>query len=291
MKILWPSPSKINLFLYINNKRNDKYHNIQTLFQFLNFGDLIKIKINKTGKICLSRPIKNIINKKNLVLKSANLLKKYAIQKNLLSEKDGATILIKKKIPIGGGMGGGSSNAATTLIVLNFLWKINFSLKYLSYIGLKIGSDVPAFIIGKTSIVKERGNKIYPIKNKKTWYIIINPQIKISTSKIFNRFKIKNQRHNLSINKLMNYPFTNDFEKIIRKKFKVIDKLINFMSNFGSSRLTGTGSCIFTKFDSKKKAIKAIKLIPNNVKSFLAYSTNYSILHKFLKSIKNKKLK
>lgn len=183
MNLIWPSPGKINLFLYINKKRKDGYHNIQTLMHFLKYGDKIKIKKRKDNKIKIIEKVKKIPLKKNIILKAANILKKHSQKK--FNKEYGADIYIDKILPIGSGLGGGSSNAATTIIALNYIWKTNFKDKFLIKISKKLGADIPFFLKGKSSFVEGIGDKILPIKIKEQWNLIIYPNISISTKKIF----------------------------------------------------------------------------------------------------------
>lgn len=277
----WPSPAKINLFLYITDKRKDGYHNIQTLFQFLNYGDTLQIIPNKTGKIELFTEKKNILNIKNSIIIAAKLLKEKALfQGKLCSSNYGAKIFLKKKIPIGGGLGGGSSNAATTLIVLNKLWHTEYTLQELASLGLKIGADIPGFIMGKTAIIEGIGDILHPISQPEKWYLVVYPYINISTKKMFSSPFLTRNTPQKSIQLLLNLPFSNDFENLARKKFTKIKKLISMLSSYAPSRMTGTGSCVFSEFNSKQSAQKIFSLLPKNMQAFIAKSVNISPFHK-----------
>lgn len=279
----WPSPAKINLFLYVTGKRFDGYHNIQTLFQFLNYGDTLKIIPNKTGNISLFTEKKTLLNKKNSILNAAQLLKEKAL---LYHKRDttnfGAKIFLKKNIPIGSGLGGASSNAATTLIVLNKLWNTKFTLQELSTFSLKIGTDVPGFIIGNTAVIQGIGDILYPIKRIKKWYLVVYPSIQILTKNMFSSPFLTHSTPKKSIKLLLNLPFSNDFENIVKKKFIKIKKLLSMLSLYAPSRMTGTGSCVFSEFNDKESAEKILSLIPKNMKSFIAKSVNISPLHNML---------
>lgn len=279
----WPSPAKINLFLYITGRRLDGYHYIQTLFQFLDYNDTLKIIPNQTGEIKLFTKKKSLINVDNTIINAAELLKEKAlVYKKTKFYNLGAKIFLKKIIPIGSGLGGGSSNAATTLVVLNKLWKTKFTLKELSLFGLEIGADVPFFIMGKTSIGEGIGEILYPIEREEKWYLIIYPNIRILTKNIFSSpyLTIKNPKK--SIKKLLKSDFRNDFENIITKKFIKIKKLISTLSTYAPSRITGTGSCVFSEFNDKKSAEKIFSLLPKDMQGFIVKSVNISPLHNIL---------
>ncbi|QCI17578.1 4-(cytidine 5'-diphospho)-2-C-methyl-D-erythritol kinase [Buchnera aphidicola (Acyrthosiphon lactucae)] len=279
----WLSPAKINLFLYVTSARKDGYHNIQTLFQFLDYGDTLKIIPNKKGNFRLFTTKKNLLDVNNSIIIAAKLLKENALFHGKLPNSNyGAEIFLKKKIPIGSGLGGGSSNAATTLIVLNKLWKTEYTLQELATLSLKIGADVPGFIMGKTAIIEGIGDIIYPIIKKEKWYLVVYPYINVSTKNMFSSpFLIHNTRKK-SITELLRLPFSNDFENIAKKKFIAIQKLITILSSYAPSRMTGTGSCVFSEFNNKKSAQKIFSLLPKNMQGFIAKSVNISPLHKAL---------
>ncbi|CAL4326234.1 4-diphosphocytidyl-2-C-methyl-D-erythritol kinase [Buchnera aphidicola (Brachycaudus tragopogonis)] len=279
----WPSPAKINLFLYVTGTRIDGYHYIQTLFQLLNYGDTLKIIPNKTGNIKLFTHKKSLINIQNSIINAAKLLREQGLFYEKINNINiGAKIFLKKRIPIGSGLGGASSNAATTLIVLNKLWNIKFTLEELSILGLKIGTDVPGFIMGNTAIIEGIGEILYPFKQKEKWYLIIYPNTQILTKNMFSSPFLKKNTPKKSIKILLKEPFSNDFQNIVTQKFTHIKKLLSMLSEHAPSRMTGTGSCIFSEFNDKKSAQKILALIPKNMKGFISKSVNISPLHKML---------
>ena len=219
----WPSPAKINLFLYVTGVRLDGYHYIQTLFQFLNYGDTLKIIPDKTGKIQLFTKNKFILNTNNSIIHAAKLLKEKALLYGKIHASNfGVKIFLNKKIPIGGGLGGGSSNAATTLIVLNKLWNTEFRLEELSEFSLEIGTDVPGFIMGKTSIIEGIGDVLHPIQRIEKWYLVTYPNIQILTSNMFSSLSLTScTLKKRSIQVLLSLPFSNDFENIAKKNLLV----------------------------------------------------------------------
>lgn len=277
------SPAKINLFLYVTGRRKDGYHNIQTLFQFLDYGDQFKIIANKTGNIELFTEKKIFMNVQNSIIIAAKLLKKTALlQGKLQNSSYGAKIFLKKNIPMGSGLGGGSSNAATTLVVLNKLWNTQYTLKELSLLGLRIGADVPGFVMGNTAVIEGIGDILYPIVQKEKWYLVVYPCINISTRYMFSSPFLMSNTAKKSLQVLLKTPFKNDFENIAKKQFVPIKKLIRMLSSYAPSRMTGTGSCVFSEFDNKKSAQKIFSVLPKNVQGFIAKSVNISPLHKAL---------
>ncbi|WMY95172.1 MAG: 4-(cytidine 5'-diphospho)-2-C-methyl-D-erythritol kinase [Arsenophonus sp.] len=286
MILNWPSPAKLNLFLHITGLRNDGYHNIQTLFQLLNYGDEIIIKSRKDNKIQLMTPFINIIEKNNLIIKAARLLQNYCMQMGLLHNYQGADIYVKKKLPVGGGIGGGSSNAATTLIALNFHWKTNIHDIILMNLANQLGADIPLFIKGRSAFAEGIGNQLFPINLKEKWYLVAYPGITISTQEVFSEIGLKRNSEKLSLKKLLKKKYVNDCEEIVRKKFIKVEELSLWMQQHTkSSRLTGTGSCVFGEFKTQSAAYKTLNRAPKWVQCFIAKGINRSPLHIFRANI------
>ena len=151
MKLSLPAVAKLNLFLHITGRRADGYHNLQTLFQMLDVGDMLHFQANEHDKITLSCQDRNLEGEDNLIFKAAMLLKPFA------PALAGCHIELEKNLPMGGGLGGGSSDAATTLHALNKLWQLNLSTAQLAELGLRLGADVPVFVYGKTAFAEGVG--------------------------------------------------------------------------------------------------------------------------------------
>lgn len=162
----WPSPAKLNLFLYITGQRADGYHTLQTLFQFIDYGDTISIELRQDGQICLLTPVEGVAHEDNLIVRAARLLMKAAAESGRLPAGSGADIRIEKRLPMGGGLGGGSSNAATVLVALNHLWGCGLSKDELAALGLTLGADVPVFVRGHAAFAEGVG-KFSPRLNRR----------------------------------------------------------------------------------------------------------------------------
>ena len=149
-KAYYLAPAKINLFLHVIGRRRDGYHELQTLFQLLDYGDELNFKVNKSGVLALHQSISHrsqqIPMDQNLIIRAANLLREKRGTPN-----QGVEITLRKKIPVGAGLGGGSSDAGTTLRALNQLWNCNLSTAELSAIGSQLGADVPLFVQGSSA--------------------------------------------------------------------------------------------------------------------------------------------
>lgn len=274
----WLSPAKLNLFLYITGRRPDNYHNLQTLFQFIDLCDKLTFNVHNDGKIRLLTQFEQVPEDKNLITIAAQRLKSYANNSEL-----GVDIAIEKMIPMGGGLGGASSNAATVLVALNQLWNLNIEQQTLITIGRSIGADVPIFIYGHSAFAEGIGDQFQQVDIPQYWYLVSCPNIEISTVKVFNDPKLQRDTPKRTIEQLMSIPFdkfTNDCEPIVRERYPQVDQLISYLSQFAPTRLTGTGACVFTRCDSKEQAFSIQNELKSlSVKNFITKSLNLSPLY------------
>lgn len=272
----WLSPAKLNLFLYITGRRPDNYHNLQTLFQFIDMSDRLSFNRREDDKINLVTQFSDIPSDKNLITLAAQRLKSYTGRHEL-----GIDIAIDKIIPMGGGLGGASSNAATTLVALNQLWNLNLSRHTLIEIGRNIGADVPIFIYGHTALAQGIGDQLQSVEFPEYWYLVTYPNIAISTVKVFNDPDLKRGTPVRSVNELLSLDqFSNDCEVVVRKRYPKVNAIITHLSQFAPTRLTGTGACVFTQCQSKAETEKLQDtLIDFDVKSFVTKSLNNSPLY------------
>lgn len=279
MTYVWPCPAKLNLFLYVTSQRPDGYHQLQTLFQFLNYGDKLTITPRKDQKIRLLTPIPGVDQEKNLIIQAACLLQKKWLQKKLPGNVHaGADINIEKKLPLGGGLGGGSSNAATVLVALNHLWRCGFTDEQLARWGLTLGADIPIFIHGQAAFAEGIGEKLQPVTPAEKWYLVAHPGISIATSAIFSASELTRKTPTRSLATLLNTPFTNDCEPIVRKQFPKVEQLLSWLLEYAPSRLTGTGACVFAEFDTESSARKVLNIAPAWLHGFVAQGVNVSPL-------------
>ncbi|MEH8107691.1 4-(cytidine 5'-diphospho)-2-C-methyl-D-erythritol kinase [Gallibacterium anatis] len=269
----FPCPAKLNLFLYINGRREDGYHELQTLFQFLDFSDQLTVTINNSGNITLENQLDDVVLEDNLIFRAAKLLQQYT-QTSL-----GASLSIEKKLPMGGGVGGGSSDAATTLVALNYLWQTNLSLSQLAELGLKLGADVPIFVHGKAAFAEGVGEKISYCEPDEKYYVVLKPNVAISTAKIFQDPKLPRNTPKRSLSQLLADVYTNDCEKVVRDHYPEVEQAIQWLVQYAPTRLTGTGACIFAEFDSQDAAIAVYQQRPTHLSGFVAKGVNRSPLY------------
>lgn len=273
----WPSPAKLNLFLYITGRRDNGYHELQTLFQFVDFGDELTVTANQeSNSITITPEIPGVATEDNLIWKAATALQQYT------STTFGADIELKKVLPMGGGIGGGSSNAATVLVALNHLWQLNLCDDQLAEVGLKLGADVPVFVRGHAAFAEGVGEQLQPANPDEKWYLVVKPQVSIATVDIFTHSELTRNTPKRALATLLEQEYVNDCEKIVRMLYPEVDKQLSWLLQYAPSRLTGTGSCVFAEFSSKKEAELVLEQLPDTVSAFIAKGRNVSPLKETL---------
>ena len=267
----WPSPAKINLFLHIVGKRPDGYHNLQTVFQFLDYGDDLFFDVNNNGHIARNYEL-GFSEESDLCLRAARKLKEFA------DEKCGVTIGMTKRLPMGGGVGGGSSNAATVLIALNKLWCINLSRQKLADIGLSLGADIPVFIMGQAAWAEGVGEKLWPLKLAEKWFVVLNPQINVSTVQIFSNKQLTTDpeiKRIRALEKGIDSSFgENQLEPLVRADYPKVDSLIKWLSQYGEPRMCGSGGSVFLPVENQQLGNEILAKRPSYSVGFVAKGKN-----------------
>jgi 4-diphosphocytidyl-2-C-methyl-D-erythritol kinase len=242
------SPAKLNLMLHITGQRPDGYHDLQTVFQFINLNDDLEFRLTDSTSIQRVQSNTQIAAHDDLIIKAARLLQqRYAVSA-------GVEVTHTKRIPVGAGLGGGSSNAATTLMALNTLWQLELSNDELQQTGRQLGADVPIFIYGKSAWAEGVGDQFSSIQLPKSWYLIINPRIFVSTAEIFASKDLTRDCHPLTIRAFLDGEGVNVCQPVACKLYPEIQSAIDWLSNFSPARMTGTGASVFASFDSAEKA-------------------------------------
>lgn len=283
-KSIWQSPAKLNLFLHIINKRPDGYHNLETIFQLLDYADILRFKVNTIGNIVRTKGNEDIPAAQDLIIKSATLLQSYT------NCAFGVEIEIDKKIPIGGGLGGGSSNAATVLLALNELWQINLPLDELKFLGRQLGADVPVFLHNHSAWASGIGDKLTSLELPETYFLVINPNINSKTRQVFAHqalanspklskipsfFQLGATRNDCLAASLALYPE-------MKKIFDWFEALLVTIPHWQTSlikgleypRLSGTGASVFVGAKDKNVLAQALQLCPSNWHGFIAQGVN-----------------
>lgn len=265
-----PAPAKLNLFLHITSVREDGYHNLQTIFQLLDYSDEITLQRRSDGKICRTHSLDGLKSADDLIVKAAKALKQYT------GTSWGADVGVTKYLPVGGGIGGGSSDAASTLVGLNKLWQCNLTHKELLALGRSLGADVPVFVSGRNAWAEGIGDILTEINLPEKWYLVIHPRVHISTANLFSSDELTRDKALLKIRNFPDTDTSNVFEEVARKQYPEVDIALRWLSEFSESKMTGTGSCIFTSFDSEKSANEVLTQVPERWNAFVAKSVSRS---------------
>lgn len=273
-KLTLPAPAKLNLFLHITGRRPDGYHELQTVFQMLDFGDSLEFTRTKSGNITLTPELTGVNIEDNLIYKAAKLLEPFR------TETLGIDIRIDKKLPMGGGLGGGSSNAATTLLALNKLWNCELSSDRLATLGLALGADVPVFVHGFTAFAEGIGEQLTPVQTPENWYVILCPETHVSTAQIFSNELLTRDTPKMKIAPALEGQaldgFRNDCEPLVTQLYPPIQEAIKWLSKYGPARLTGTGACCFCRVESETKARQVLNSASSKFKGFIAKGVQLS---------------
>lgn len=269
----WLAPAKLNLFLHITGRCANGYHCLQTIFQFLDYADILHFHLQDDDKI-LCDSSANIPPTEDLTVRAATILKNYT------QTKQGIHIQVEKKLPIGAGLGGGSSNAATTLLALNQLWQCHLPLTTLAALGLNLGADVPIFINGQTAWAEGVGEKLSPLPHlPEPWYLIVNPNCQIATGKIFSDPGLTRNMLPITMRDFLEGKTKNVCEPIVRQRYPEVAEALDWLNQRRQARLTGTGACIFAAFDDQRQAQAQLQNLPKKWQGFVAQGKNQSPAH------------
>lgn len=286
----WPCPAKLNLFLHINGRYPNGYHQLQSVFQLLDVGDELAFEIEQQQQIKLCTELPGVAHDDNLIVKAAKLLRKAIIDKDPARAQThlGCDIYLKKRLPQGGGIGGGSSNAATTLVVLNYLWQGNFNLSELAKMGLSLGADVPIFVHGTTAFAEGVGEKLQTITIQPACYLVVYPHCHVSTQAVFCH---PNLPRNTAKIEATDYQFDNthnDCQQLVCELYPNVANTLRWLLEYAPSRMTGTGSCVFAVFHDPREALRVQNLLSEGSISFVAKGVHQSPLHQQLTSLLDK---
>ncbi len=269
-----PSPAKLNLFLHILGRRDDGYHNLQTVFQLLDYGDTLIFEQEPMGELRLSCNRPELETTDNLVFQAARLLQPYA------QNTPGVRAHIEKRLPAGGGLGGGSSNAATTLLGLNQLWECELSLEELAELGRQLGADVPVFVHGQSAWAEGVGERLDPLDLPTVWYLVLTPKCPVSTAFVFSQQELTRDTAAITVAAFFEQGGRNDCQPLVTKHFPEIQAVLDWLGKFGQAQMTGTGASVFAAFSSEATA-QAV-LAQSSWPGFVAKGVNQSPLHQSL---------
>jgi 4-diphosphocytidyl-2-C-methyl-D-erythritol kinase len=247
----WPAPAKLNLFLHVVGRRADGYHLLQTVFQFLDYGDALSVDPTGDGRIVRATPLAGVPEDNDLTVRAARLLQAHA------GITQGAVIRLTKILPMGGGLGGGSSDAATTLIALNRLWGVNLPLDELAQLGVKLGADVPT-----------------PVELPEPWYVVLVPPVHVSTAEVFRDSQLTHHTPAITIRDFLAGRGRNDLEAVVRRRYPEVASALDWLRQFGDARLTGSGGCVFLAVPDEYSGRRILEKAETPVTGFVARGVN-----------------
>lgn len=260
------SPAKLNLFLHVIGRLPNGYHQLQTVFQLLDWGDRMRFEIVNEPGIHLASALRGVPNEDNLIVKAAHLLAPPADR--------GVLITIDKVIPMGGGLGGGSSNAATTLLALNALFQTGHSTEALATMGTSLGADVPVFVMGHSAWAEGVGDQLTPMVLPERWFVIIYPNCHVSTQEIFNAPELTRNTPPITVSALFEGSVRNDLQPAVERRYEQVKVAREWLSQHGLAAMTGSGACVFAAFDSRDEAMQVATLAENEFHVIVAQGIN-----------------
>lgn len=271
-----PAPAKLNRLLHITGRREDGYHRLQTLFQIIDLCDQLTLTSRDDGVIQLANRVPGVADDDNLIARAAKLLQQAS------GTHLGATLTLDKTLPMGGGVGGGSSDAATTLVGLNALWRLGFSLDELAALGLRLGADVPVFVHGHTAWAEGVGEQLTPVTLDTPWFVIIHPGVSVSTQAVFQDPQLTRDSRPITMARALQggaSEWRNDCEAVVKRHYPAIAQALDWLSQHAPSRLTGTGACVFAAFEDAQTAHAVAEAAGHHGSAWVARGLNTSPLH------------
>ena len=283
-----PAPAKLNLFLHVVGRRADGYHELQTVFQFIDLADRVRIARRGDGVVCRTAATPGVAEADDLAVRAARLLREET------GTGEGAGIGVEKRIPLGGGLGGGSSDAAAVLVGLNRLWSLGLDAGRLAALGARLGADVPVFVRGFSAWAEGAGERLVPLALERPWYVLVVPRVAVSTAEVFGSSALTRNTPKLTIDSLVRDrpgssgspapvdPFLdaarNDCEPVVRGMHPEVDEALDWLSGHGRARMTGTGAAVFAPFDTPERAAGVARAVPASWRGLVARGLNRSPL-------------
>ncbi len=258
------APAKLNLMLLVTGRRADGYHLLQTVFRFIDFGDVLRIAVREDGRIVRANEIAGLAAEDDLTVRAARLLQQAS------GTVLGADIALEKCLPMGGGLGGGSSDAASVLIVLNRLWKLDWPRERLQALALQLGADVPVFVFGESALATGVGEQFTPLKLPPAWYVVLLPPVAVATARIFQDPDLIRNSIPLTIPPFSFAAGRNDLEAVVCRHYPEVAQHLAWLRQFGNARMTGSGACVFAEFGDESAAREVFGRLPQTMRGVVA---------------------
>lgn len=261
----FPAPAKLNLFLHVLGRRPDGMHLLQTVFRFIDLEDRVGLAVRRDGSIRRRDPLPGVPADDDLAVRAARLLREAT------GCALGAEIALEKRIPMGGGLGGGSSDAATVLVALNRLWGTGLGRDRLAELGVRLGADVPVFVLGENALGEGIGERLRPLALPPAWYLVLAPQVAVSTKEIFSDPTLTRDTEALKIPPFLPGQGRNDLESVVGRRYPEVARHLDWLrGRVPGARMSGSGACVFGEFDAEGAAREAHAALPGSMRGFVA---------------------
>jgi len=272
-----PAPAKLNLFLHVTGRRDDGYHLLETVFQFIDLADSLDLCLRDDGVVRRIGPPDEITPQTDLTLRAAAALK------SATGCRLGVDIGLRKLIPIGAGLGGGSSDAATVLIGLNRLWRLGLEQRDLIEVARPLGADVPVFVFGRNAYATGIGDLLQPIDLPHRWFVLVTPPVSVATPGVFSDPKLTRNTKPITISGFSEQASTlagrNDLQPVVLSRQPAVRAALDALqasvsaldggaghAAASSVRMTGSGACVFAALQSLQRAQEvALRVLRHNV--------------------------
>jgi 4-diphosphocytidyl-2-C-methyl-D-erythritol kinase len=262
------APAKLNLFLHVLGRRPDGYHALQSVFTLIDRADTLRFRVRDDGEVRRVSELRGVPEAQDLTVRAALLLKEAS------GSPLGADIEVDKVIPMGAGLGGGSSDAATTLLALDRMWETGFGPEALAEIAAGLGADVPFFLFGGPAWAEGTGDELRAIELPARWYLVLTPPVEVPTREIFQAPELTRNAEALKMEDFSALAgtdrFRNDLERVVIARYPQVRQHLEWLSEHGQARMTGSGACVFAGFDSREGAVRVLGMLPPGMTGFVA---------------------
>lgn len=278
----YPAPAKLNLFLHVLGRRDDGYHLLQTVFRLIDRSDRVGLEVTRSGVVRRIDETPGVDPESDLCLRAARLLREAAIARlGPEAASLGVEIGLEKNLPIGGGLGGGSSDAATVLLVLNRLWGVGLAREDLMALGLQLGADVPVFLFGESALGEGVGERLTPLSLAPAWYLVLVPQVSVSTKEIFSSGALTRDTKPLKMLPFLPGSGKNDLQVVATALYPAVAAHLEWLSKHGDARMTGSGACVFAEFTTEAQARAVEAMLQGGMRGFVARGLDRHPLHQW----------
>ena len=260
----FPAPAKLNLMLRVTGRRADGYHLLQTVIRFIDYGDMLSFRVREDGAVNRVNDVAGVPAAEDLSVRAARRLQQAC------GTRLGADLTLRKRLPLGGGLGGGSSDAATTLLALNDLWRAGLPRERLLALALELGADVPVFVGGENALVEGIGERLTPLDLPADWYLVLVPPVAVLTARMFSHNQLKRDSKPIKITAFSVEQAGNDLEPVVCSEYPEVARHLAWLRQAAPAWVTGAGACVFAAFPTEQAARQVWNQAPAGMEGFIA---------------------